>query len=182
MLRSLAVAVLLVSAPVSAQGQAQGTPLEERLQRVEDQLAIQRVLIEYSARLDAHDIDGYVDLFARDGVWQNGELVFTGHDEIRGLLEGMYGETPPDFVNTESYHITTNPQVDVDGDRATARSRHLLMRRDENGTPTPTLAGLYEDQFIREDGEWKILHRVDNPVMPTREEWSEQMRRRRAGQ
>jgi hypothetical protein len=33
------------------------------------------------------------------------------------------------------------------------------------------LGGRYEDEFIREDGEWKILRRVDYPVMPTQEEW-----------
>jgi len=176
------MAVLLLATPMAAQGQEAQSSIEQRLQQVEDQLAIQRILIEYSARLDAHDVDGYVDLFAQNGVWQNGNLKFTGPDEIRGLLVGMFGETPAGFVNSESYHITTNPQVDVRGDTATARSRHLLIRRGENGAPTPTLAGLYEDELIRESGEWKILRRVDNPIMPNREEWSEQMRRRREGQ
>jgi hypothetical protein len=44
----------------------------------------------------------------------------------------------------------------------------------------PELAGLYEDEFVREDGEWKILRRVDNPIMPTREEWLREMAARRA--
>jgi hypothetical protein len=68
----------------------------------------------------------------------------------------------------------------VDGDHATARSRHLLVMRGPNGEPTPMLAGRYEDQFIREDGEWKILRRVDTPVMPTAEEWMTFIRERKA--
>jgi uncharacterized protein (TIGR02246 family) len=150
---------------------AQGATLEERLQRVEDELAIHRVLVEYSATQDARDFDGYVALFAREGEWINGKQVHKGRENIRRMLEDLYGKTPPGYVNAESYHITSNPQVDVKGDRATARSRHLLVMRGPNGQPTPMLAGRYEDELIREDGKWKILRRVDYPVMPTQEEW-----------
>jgi hypothetical protein len=69
----------------------------------------------------------------------------------------------------------------VDGDQATVHSRHLLIMRGPNGEPTPMLAGRYEDQFIREDGQWKIQRRVDTPVMPTAEEWMKFIRGRRAG-
>ena len=68
----------------------------------------------------------------------------------------------------------------MNGDRATARSRHLLLMRGPDGSPVPELAGLYEDEFIREDGEWKILRRVDNPIMPTPEEWRREMAERQA--
>ena len=62
------------------------------------------------------------------------------------------------------------------------RSRHLLVMRGANGQPTPVLAGRYEDEFIREDGKWKILRRVDYPVMPTPEEWMKFIRERRAAE
>lgn len=52
--------------------------------------------------------------------------------------------------------------------------------RGADGGPTPALAGFYEDEFVREDGQWKILRRVDNPVMPTSEEWRAQMAARQA--
>ncbi|MBO9517061.1 MAG: nuclear transport factor 2 family protein [Porphyrobacter sp.] len=152
---------------------------DARLRAVEDQLAIQRVLVEYSARLDARDFDGYADLFAREGVWQNGNTVRRGRKEIKAMLVGLFGTPAAGFVNREDYHLVSNPQVNVDGDHATARSRHLLLMRGENGEPTPELAGLYEDEFIREDGQWKILRRVDNPIMPTREEWVKEMAARR---
>ena len=50
--------------------------------------------------------------------------------------------------------------------------------RGADGSPVPELAGVYEDEFIREDGQWKILHRVDNPIMPTAEEWRKEMAER----
>jgi uncharacterized protein (TIGR02246 family) len=154
--------------------------LEQRLRKVEDQLAIQRVLVEYSARQDAKDYAGYAALFARDGEWVNGQNVYKGREAILKMLVDLYGTPPAGYVNAESFHISSNPQIDVQGDRATARSRHLLVMRGPNGEPTPMLAGRYEDEFIREDGKWKILRRVDTPVMPTSEEWSKFIRERKA--
>lgn len=153
--------------------------LEARLRRAEDQLAIQRVITDYAARLDAQDFDGYVSLFARDGVWQTGTTQRRGADQIKAMLVGLFGTPPPGFVNAESYHLVSNMRIDLDGDRATAVSRHLLVMRGENGSPRPALAGFYEDEFIREDGQWKILRRVDHPVMPTAEEWRREMAARR---
>jgi uncharacterized protein (TIGR02246 family) len=162
--------------------QAVAPTLEQRLQRVEDELAIRRILVDYAATQDARDYDGYAALFAREGEWVNGKSVYKGPAAIRKLLVDLYGTPPPGYVNGESYHLISNPEVDVKGDRATARSRHLLVLRGPNGEPTPALAGRYEDEFIREDGKWKILRRVDNPVMPTREEWMKFIQQRRAGQ
>jgi uncharacterized protein (TIGR02246 family) len=171
------------NAPVAAGGGPAAAPpalsADQRLRRAEDTLAIQRVITDYAARLDAHDFDGYAALFARDGTWQTGQTVRHGPAEIRTMLVGLYGEPPKGFVNADSYHLVSNIQVDVDGDKATARSRHLLILRGPDGHPTPTLAGYYDDQFVREDGQWKILHRVDHPVMPTAAEWAREMAARR---
>ena len=103
-----------------------------------------------------------------------------GREAILKMLVGLYGTPPPGYVNSESYHINTNFQIDVNGDRATARSRHLLVMRGPKGEPTPVLAGRYEDELIREDGQWKILRRVDTPLMPTAQEWMNYIRERKA--
>jgi ketosteroid isomerase-like protein len=175
--------LMAASMPViAAAAQPADALLEQRLRRVEDELAIRRVLVDYSATQDAHDFDAYVALFARDGEWVNGSTVHKGHAAIRKMLVDLYGAPAPGFVNNDSYHITSNPQIEVNGDRAKARSRHLLVLRGANGQPTPALAGRYEDEFIREDGRWKILRRVDFPVMPTPEEWMKFIRERRAAQ
>ena len=172
---------LFTVTPFIISAQTSHLTIEQRLQRVEDELAIRRVLVEYAATQDARDYEGYVALFARDGEWVNGTTVYRGREAIHKMLINLYGEPPAGYTNNESYHISSNPEVHVDGDRATARSRHLLIMRGPNGEPTPMLGGRYEDEFIREDGEWKILRRVDYPVMPTREEWIQIIRARQAG-
>jgi uncharacterized protein (TIGR02246 family) len=172
------LAALAAVMPAFAMAQASGLTVEQRLQRVEDQLAIQRVLVEYSARQDARDYAGYAALFAKEGEWVNGKNSYKGREAIQKMLVNLYGPPPAGYVNNESYHISSNYQIDVNGDRATARSRHLLVMRGPKGEPTPALAGRYEDDLIREDGQWKILRRVDYPVMPTSEEWLKFIRER----
>jgi uncharacterized protein (TIGR02246 family) len=153
--------------------------LEARLAKAEATLAIQRVITDYAARLDAEDFDGYAALFAKDGTWQTGQTVRHGPAEIKAMLAGLYGTPPAGFVNTDSYHLVSNIEVDVlDADHAKARSRHLLIMRDANGDPRPALAGRYEDEFVREDGQWKILHRTDFPVMPSADQWLKEIRAR----
>ncbi len=176
MFRSSIVAAALLLAPVSAP--AQSPTLEQRVQALEDQLAIQRVITNYSAFLDARDYDGYVGLFTEDGVWQNGATRREGRAEIRQMLTGLFGEPEPGFVNRSSFHQIGNFEIDVDGDTARAKSRFVFIWRGDGGAPTPALSGQYHDELVRVNGEWKIKLRVDHTVMPTSEEWIAEIERR----
>ena len=174
------IALTALAVPVTAGAQAASLTLEQRLQRVEDELAIRRVLVDYASTQDARDYPAYAALFAKDGEWVNGKTVHKGRAAIQKMLVDLYGMPPPGFVNGDSFHLTFNPEIDLKGDRATVRSRHVLFLRGPRGEPVPSLAGRYEDEFIREDGAWKILRRVDFPVMPTAEEWLKFIRERNA--
>lgn len=178
------LALFLVAAlPSFAFSQPASPTLEQRLQRVEDELAIRRVITAYSNTQDAHDYDGYVALFAKDGEWVSGSNVFKGQDAIKKMLIGLYGAPPPGYVNAESFHISFNAELrSLSGDRATATSRHVLFMRGPKGEPVPMLSGRYDDEFVRENGEWKILRRLDTPVMPTADEWNKIIAERRAAQ
>ncbi|MFB0613592.1 nuclear transport factor 2 family protein [Aurantiacibacter poecillastricola] len=182
LLPAIPALLFLAAVPAVAQDGERELSLEERVQRAEDDLAIRRLLVDYSRAQDARDFSAFAALFAEQGEWVNGDLVYRGPDAILDMLVSVYGEPEPGFVNRESLHITSNIEVDVDGDRANAHSRHLLIMRGPNGEPTPALAGRYEDELIREDGRWKFLRRVDYPVMPTPAEWRAQMQALRSGE
>ena len=59
-----ALAAVPALALPAAAPQGGGLTIEQRLQRVEDELAIRRVLVDYSATQDAHDYESYAALFA----------------------------------------------------------------------------------------------------------------------
>lgn len=175
------LSISVVALPALSLAQTAAPTLEQRLRLVEDELAIRKIITAYSNTQDAHDYDGYVALFAKDGAWVSGSNVFKGREAIKNMLVGLYGAPPPGYVNGESFHISFNADVSVSGDKAIAVSRHVLFMRGPKGEPVPMLSGRYDDEFVREDGQWKILRRLDTPVMPTADEWSKIISERRTG-
>jgi len=143
--------------------------LQKRVQQLEDQEQIRQVLIAYGADLDARDYAGYAALFARDGVWTGGFGSATGPAAIQAMLEKNLGKPAPGFINKSNFHLMTTMDVHVDGDTATATSRYLFFTASADNKPVPTLAGRYVDEFVREDGRWKIRHRTTHGVIPWRD-------------
>ncbi len=176
MTRLLVTAALLAFAPTiaSAQETAGEATLEQRISRVEDELAIRRVIVQYAAFLDRRDYAGYSELFTPTGEWAtpDGEGR-QGRADIREMLQSVLG--PANSPNADNYHLVSNPRIELDGDRATATSRYIFIMRGEGGSPTPALTGLYHDEFMRHEGEWKIARRIVEDIMPSAQEWREAM-------
>lgn len=168
MIRWLLIAALF-AAPATGFAQAKVRSFAARLQVVEDDIAIRRLLVDYAAFLDSRDYDRYAALFAPDGTWSSTGGSYEGRGAIRRMLENMLG--PAGQPNHANYHIITNPRIDITGDRATATSRYLFVMRARDGSPTPSLAGIYRDDLVRQNGRWAIRRRVADDVMPTAEEW-----------
>lgn len=132
--------------------------VEERLQRLEDREAISRLLMEYKRRLDARDLAAYSRLFARDGEWWGRTGRARGPEAIRAMLEEKLTPSPPAPGPTD-YHLMTNESIELNGDQATAESTFVVITRSEQDTPIVRLLGRYQDQLVREDGEWRFASR-----------------------
>ena len=143
--------------------------LERRVQQLEDQEAIRQVLIAYGEYLDGRDYAGYASLFARDGTWTGGFGSATGPAGIQAMLEKNLGKAEPGFINKSSFHLMTTEVVTVDGDTATARSRYTFFTASPDNKPVPSIAGRYVDEFVRENGQWKINRRTTHGVLPWRD-------------
>ena len=163
------LACLLVLSGCTARSAERDSNLAERVQALEDEKEIRRVLIEYGEFLDARDYASYAALFASDGVWSGGFGTFTGPAAIEAMLEENMGEYPDGYINKDNFHLNTTMVVDVDGDTATARSRYLFVTASPDDKPVVTLAGRYVDELRREGGEWKILRRKSHGVIPYRD-------------
>lgn len=159
---------LLCPAAALAQSHAD-TALTKRVQVLEDREEIRRLIISYGEYLDARNYAGYAGLFARNGVWTGGFGSATGPVAIQAMLEENLGKSEPGFVNKSSFHLVTTEVIDVNGDSATARSRYMFYTATPENRPNALLAGRYIDQFVRENGAWKIKTRVSHGVIPWRD-------------
>ncbi|HEY1776625.1 MAG TPA: nuclear transport factor 2 family protein [Solirubrobacteraceae bacterium] len=137
---------------------AQETAVLERLARLEDTLAIQRLLIDYGLHLDARDLRAYSRLFCEDGEWTGATGTAVGPDAIQAMLEAELPGNPP-APGATTWHVMANPAIDVDGDSATSRVMWILVRRDAGDAPGIAVTGHYEDVLVRENGAWRFKRR-----------------------
>jgi uncharacterized protein (TIGR02246 family) len=164
-------AILIVASVLSACATTDPrvATLEKRVQRLQDEKEIREVLIRYGEDLDAKDYAGYASLFASNGVWTGGFGSFTGPAAIQAMLEKNLGKPEAGYINKTSFHLMTTEVVDVNGDTATVRSRYTFFTASPDNKPVPSLAGRYIDEFVRENGAWKIKKRITHGVIPYRD-------------
>ena len=169
-MRALAAALLTVGMLAASPALAAAPKLsfEQRLQRLEDEAEIRRILVQYGAYLDAREFGKYAALFARNGEWIGGYGHFTGPAEIQKMLEERIGKGGPGYINLDSYHLMSNALLEIDGDKAKVVSKFMSVRRVDN-KPVPGLSGRYVDDFVRENGAWKVRRRVTHGQIPYRD-------------
>jgi hypothetical protein len=145
-------------APAAAASQSS---LETRLQKLEDEQAIRNLLVEYGYDLDTQNLVGYSKLFAKEGTWTGGIGSAKGPEGILAMLQKALSKAPPyDPNKVRSFHLLTNFYIQVDGDKATSRSKWTFFGRSDDNKLVPNLSGHYDDTFVREDGKWKFMSRV----------------------
>jgi SnoaL-like domain len=133
----------------------------ERLRRLEDLEQIRRLFMEYKVVLDRQDFAAYADLFAEDGEFVAGPGVAKGRAAIREMVEAMPGSgllrAPGD-----DYHVIVNPLIELDPsdpDRARAELTWLYVVKGDDGGPKLAKLGHYNDELVREAGQWRFLRR-----------------------
>jgi uncharacterized protein (TIGR02246 family) len=153
------VAALMIAAfATGAAAAAPTTGGDLRIQRIEDQMAIERLLVEYGRTLDNRDFAAYSRLFARDGEWRGALGAYRGPATIKATMEKIFTDAAADIPKGSNFHVMSNFIIDVQGDRATARSTFIFYKLDK-AKPVAEVAGRYEDVLVREDGAWRFLLR-----------------------
>jgi hypothetical protein len=141
--------------------------LAERIESLEDLERIRKLFVLYKRHLDQRDWHAYSLLFARDGEWIGGTGRAVGPAAIEAMLSERLGANAPPPGPTH-FHLVGLPEVELDGDRATAVVPWALIVRGEGDVPELTLWGHYDDELVKEDGEWRFGRRVANTDVPHR--------------
>ena len=163
------VTCLLLASP-AAQSQDLAS-LAQRVQVLEDREAIRALILAYGAAHDGRDYRTFAELFARDGEWVGGLGVAKGPEAIFELMDRTIGHNPQPG-GSGTYHVMTNDQIVIDGDRAWATTKWIYITPGDDHSPRLVFLGHYDDEFIRENGAWKFLRReapADIPASPLRE-------------
>lgn len=130
------------------------TDLEQRIARLEAIEEIKQLKARYCEICDDdHNPDRIASVFAPDGIWEGaGFGKAQGHEAIRELFRGFQK------LISFSQHNVMNPQIEVNGDRATGSWYFLGPFTFRKNNENKWLVLRYDDDYVRIDGEWKYQH------------------------
>ena len=132
---------------------------------------IRRLRVLYSHHYDGADLDALVDLFTDDAVCEFGPRFggdWVGKEQIRENYASNINREGNPF---EVMHAVANHWIELTGpDTARGRS-YLLDLRTKVGAENPLiLFGIYDDDYRRVEGQWKISRSRIDFLWPMRSE------------
>lgn len=138
--------------------------LEARIQRVEDQLALQELIHTYCIHIDeAKDVDAIVDCFVNDAVLDLSGLglpVVTGHQDIREFFISV-------LAGTEcNAHFSSNFRINrLEQDEADCQSYVHAVGTAKDGSDILVYAK-HQYRCVRTAIGWKIKHFSEPYLLP----------------
>ncbi|GIJ50611.1 hypothetical protein Val02_74970 [Virgisporangium aliadipatigenens] len=124
-----------------------------RLERVEAQLALQRLVHDYCIGADHRDLQRWTSVWTTDAVWETSpDRRFVGIESIRNAVQDQWRTFPI------MQHATANHVIDFNGATAKGRCDVVILvqlpdRRWIAG------GGSYEDHYRIVGGSWRIAYR-----------------------
>lgn len=130
-----------------------------RLQRLEDELAITKLLASYGPSVDAGNADNAAALWATDGTYDVEDWLMTGRDGVHQMVSSAGHQ---ELVATGCCHFLGPAVVTVDGDSAVAVCESLVLLRDSGVDSGYRVWRATANHFAlaRLDGRWQITTRT----------------------
>lgn len=128
-----------------------------RLQRLEDELAIMKLLASYGPSVDAGNADRAAGLWSNDGTYDVEDWLMTGR---RGVHDMVSSAGHRDLVATGCCHFLGPAVVTVSGDSAVAVCESLVLLSDGESGYRVWRATANHFVLERLDGRWQITTRT----------------------
>jgi hypothetical protein len=128
--------------------------LRQRVSVAEGYIAVSNLQRSYGYYVDKARWDDVADLFTKDCSLEiNGRGVYLGQDRVRAYMYKFGPARHGALMN----HTQLQPVIHVapDGQSAKARLRSFMMVG-ELGQAARWGDGIYENEYVKEDGVWKI--------------------------
>lgn len=133
--------------------------LKAQVQNLQDVEAVKQLHIRYVNALTYANWEEVLDCFARDAVFaafMDREPI-VGIDDIRDAFMNEIAKSGK-HVGREA-NLTLHPIVTVDGDTAKGNwVIYFITQPDPNETTLQLVQGIYDMEYKKENGEWKISY------------------------
>ena len=132
--------------------------LEQRKERIEDVNALERLQAAYGYYVDRALWDDAANLFADDGTIEIGlDGVYVGKERVRAYLLALGGGRQGLVDGQLNEHLQVMPVITLAADGLTAKARwRAITLTGELGGEAFWGEGPYENEYVKDDGVWKI--------------------------
>ena len=134
--------------------------LEQRLRRVEDELAIGRLIASYGPLVDAGDADAVAELWTEDGEYDVEGWQMRSRADVAEMVRSSAHQR---LIGGGSAHFLGPVSVQVDGDTAIAVCESILVRRNDDGYRV-WRAGANHVTLRRTAAGWRIAKRISRAL------------------
>ena len=133
---------------------------------IEDKLAIQEIIAQYSYTYDGKNAEGFAQLFVEDGVFEvfvpgktTASVRLQSRTEILEWATQRLRERTGRFT---SRHYQSGLLFDeLTADSALTRTMVLVTHQGvAEAAPRPTISGVYHDQWRKTHTGWRLAHRA----------------------
>jgi len=149
--------------------------LEQRKERIEDVNAIERLQAAYGYYADRGLWEEAANLFADDGTIEIAlDGVYVGKPRVREYLRTISGGRPTLTDGELGEHLQVMPVITLAPDGLTAKARwRAIVLEGELGGQAFWGEGPYENEYVKDDGVWKIkaLHWYQALYVPYEGGW-----------
>jgi len=129
--------------------------LARRVQALEDELAIHRVIVRYGLAVDIGDADGAAATFTEDTIYDVDVGLMRGRDGVRQMVRS---ERHQNMVGHCAHQIGP-AVVEIQGDRAVATGYSRVYLHKDGGIHVYRVS-LNHWELERREGQWLIVHRT----------------------
>jgi len=124
---------------------------DRQLQWLVDRAAISDLIVAMARALDERDGAAYAELFTDDGVLELGDLRIEGREALADGVAHNLGRY------AAVWHLSSNHGIEIDGDRASARSYVVgVHRHGDDLEQHADMAGWYDTTLERTGDGWRF--------------------------
>ena len=132
------------------------------LRELAERMRIQDVLLREARAIDMRDWALWRSCYTEDA-----DIDWTGNDGIRGRPDQLgpwLAKVSENFPPPSYQHFVTNIEISLNGDRATSRVLQLIpvALAVEKGRQIAFSGIWFDDEWVREGGQWKICKRTEH--------------------
>jgi len=133
--------------------------LERRLQQIEDERAIERLIASYGPLVDAGEADATAELWTADGVYDVENWLMNGREEIAAMVRSAGHQ---DLIGRGCTHFLSPAVVTVHGDEAVAVCESTLLVKQDNGFRVARggVSHFHLRRAVESPHRWQIVRRI----------------------